>query len=186
MKHGKSNVFVKGSTRFKIENLYDHTTIKDHIEAYEDSIAQRTMKKVMNNLVINQDIPIVSLMKIVYFVCKEKLAFVKYESLHSLISNIISTFPDAAQDFSKSLSYVNHTGFEKFLTAISNKIQKSLHERMRKSPWFSAIIDKSVCNSNKENLLIFIKYIDLIERKVKISYLKNIVILSTEGIGNSN
>jgi len=55
-KHGKENTFVKGSTRFRIDSLYEHSIIKDHIEAYEDSITQRTLKKLMNDLAANQDL----------------------------------------------------------------------------------------------------------------------------------
>ena len=47
LKHGKQNVFTKGFTRFKIDALYEHTIIKDHIQSYEDSITKRTLDKMM-------------------------------------------------------------------------------------------------------------------------------------------
>src|SRR5690349_8920590 len=36
IKHGKSNAMTKGSTRFKIDALYEHTITEDHCQAYDD------------------------------------------------------------------------------------------------------------------------------------------------------
>jgi len=157
--HGKINVFTKGSNRFKFDALYEHTTTKDHFEAYEGSISKRVIQKMMSQLMGHQDTQILSLMKLVYYICKEKEVFRKFESLYQLFF-MLKGNPGLAQEYKEGVRYLTYKRFTKILTILSDNVRCTTTNAILKS-FFIIIIDKSRCDSQKENLLIFVKYLDI-------------------------
>ena len=179
--HGKDNAFTKGSTRFKIDALYEHSVIKDHTDVFEDSIAKKAMERVVSQLISNQDFKVISLVKLVYYTCSEKEAFKKFESLYELFCLMLQDLPELSKDYKKGIHYLNSKGFNKLLSIMSLDIRKTTVDAINRSPYVAIIIDESLCNSNKENLIIFIKYLDTKTYTLKISYLENIIIQDKKG-----
>ena len=70
------------------------------------------------------------------------------------------------------------------LEVISTTIERKIVEKIRQSetiPYeISVLIDESMCNSRKENLLIFVKYYDPTDLTTKIAYLSNTIILKAK------
>ena len=152
--HGKSNIFVTESTRFKINNLYEHCINKEHEEAIEDSITKKNMKKIVENMIISSDFKYIGLIKLVYYICKEKIAFKKFESIYDLFCSVLD---NSIKIKDKGTHYLNSKGFIDMLEAISTIIKRKTVEKIIQSPIISVLIDESMCNSHKENLLIFVK-----------------------------
>ena len=176
--HGKSNIFVTGRTRFKIDNLYEHCINKEHEEAIEDFITKKNMKKIVENMIISSDFKYIGLIKLVYYICKEKIAFTKFESMYELFCSVLD---NSIKIKDKETHYVNSRGFIDMLEAISTIIKRKTVEKIRQSPIISVLIDESMCNSHKENLLIFVKYYDPNDLTTNIAYLSNTIVDDTKG-----
>ena len=155
--------------------------IKDHYDAVEDSIAQKVTARMVKNIIFSNEQKYLSLMKIAYFILKNKLPFAKFEELNDLVGNILSDFSTIKAEYATNKNYVNSRGFEGMIEALNYVVERDTLHKIRNSPLISIILDESMCNSQKENLLIMIKYYTKEEKRVKTAYFKNVNIPNTEG-----
>ena len=83
------------------------------------------------------------------------MAFSKFQYLYDLFCNIMNY--SKYKNDNMSTHYVNQSGFGEMMDAIPLVIKRKSVEAIRNSPMISVLCDESRCNSNNENLLIFIK-----------------------------
>ena len=186
-KHNKKNIFTKGTDKKREDVLMDHLLIEDHVNAYEESIAQKTMQKMMNIILAKSKYKYMVLLKIAHYGAREDLSFMKFETMVDLCFSIINYYiqnPNKNNEI--DLKYKNTPGFNGFLSSLSYAIERFTLEKVKQSPYYAIMIDETFDISKKEQLMIYIKYLNQIDLKPETTYLKNTQITDLTGKGIFN
>ena len=161
------NNMIRGTSNFRASTLTEHLLLKDHDLARDNN----EVKKNKNNTAasINQQNQptiasifhsnkeklkfelMVPLFKNIYFIAKEDLALLKFESLNDLCLSHGLEFNE---------NYRNRKAGKEMMEAISRTIREKLTQDISESEYFGLALDTSMDVSSTENLVITIRYID--------------------------
>jgi len=169
------NIFVTGTNKKRVDVLDYHWKVhsghQQAIIAMKDSASS---KKVYEDIVLKNGTKNIALMKISYFLCQNLLSFNKFSDVTSLIFKQI--LPLILQDSSKNLEiekhYENDNMCVQFVESISFVIERKVLENIKKSEYYSLLIDETMDISKKEQLIIYGKYFDSGKQQFRTSFLK--------------
>ena len=110
-------------------------------------------------------------MRAVYWLAKEDIATVKYDSLLNFLDEV-------GLESVKNLwvggnaTYWSHQSAEGLQDAIATVLKSNIDKLVEASPFFSLLIDESMDVSNHENLVVYVKLLN--EFKPELHFLENI------------
>ena len=90
----KTNPFTTGCTNFRTSTLLRHQSLTDQSNALCEKEQQQTFRQAVKTAFDSKKQAIVSAMKSVHWLCKEKIATSKYSSLLNLLK--VQGYPDVA------------------------------------------------------------------------------------------
>ena len=127
-KHGKSNLFTKGTNRKREDVLKEHIESKDHVNAYEDELTQNTTKKLLTILLSKNKAKFMILLKIVFYITKEDISFNKYEGMCKLFFDLFNELLmyDKKSKLERPLNYLSTYGFNNFIESLSTTLKNNI------------------------------------------------------------
>ena len=89
--HGGNTPFAKeGSNNFRRTAIADHGSSKQHAESLENSFMKKTLENMREKIKIKGQLKNGILLRVASFIAREDIALDKYESLCSMIEDIIN------------------------------------------------------------------------------------------------
>lgn len=150
----KPNMFAsQDSVAYKTSSLNDHAKSRDHLLAIWASSAKQKMQKTIETARSVEFDTAVNIFRAAYWIAKEKQAFLKFDSLLTLLEL------SGVDRISKEM---NHS--DKECARLCEWISQALFEAERKallvSPVVSLGIDESTDVGSMEHMIVYAKYID--------------------------
>jgi hypothetical protein len=149
----KANKFATGSGRFKIDGPITHSGSQLHLEALQETLQSKFMKSKIDAFWASQHGDLVKLLMHMKFICDENLPISLFASLCAHLRRI--------GHYYKSSLYMNHYGFMELCQSSSTVIKKGLLESIKKSPFYSLLIDESTDITSTKELAIMIQFYDV-------------------------
>lgn len=146
----KKGKFVKGSLRYKIDGLRNHASSKKHLQSIGLLRDTANMQPVFQKTFLLAQKEFERHFRLVEFIAKENLAIVKYPQLINLMKSMGVTFA--------SNCYQTIYAFREMLLILSEVRFKELVELIKKSPWFSIMLDESTDIAVNKSVIIYIRY----------------------------
>ena len=114
---------------------------------------------------------IITAMKAVYWLAKEDIATVKYNSMLTFLEEVGVT---CVKDLyvAGNATYRSHQSAESMQDAIAAVLKSNVDKLVQASPFFSLLIDESTDVSNHENLVVYVKLLN--DCKPELHFLENI------------
>ena len=133
------------------------------------------MRDTFNNqerrIMREQSHAIITAMKAVYWLAKEDIATVKYNSMLTFLEEVGVT---CVKDLhvAGNATYWSHQSAESMQDAIAAVLKSNVDKLVQASPFFSLLIDESTDVSNHENLVVYVKLLN--DCKPELHFLENI------------
>jgi hypothetical protein len=148
----KSNKFARGSNRFKIDGPAYHSRTSQHHDAIELTLASNVMKQTLDAFWASRNTDLVKLLMHVKFICDENLPISTFASLCAHLKRV--------GHYYKSSLYMNHYGFMEICRAASSIFKEHLIENIKKSPFYSLILDETTDLMSVKELGVMVKFYD--------------------------
>lgn len=157
-KMSKKNPFTTGCTNFRTSTLIRHQTSADHTNAISDTSEQSNFKKAVETIIDKKHHAILSAMRSVYWLCKEKIATVKFNSLIEFMK--IQGCADIENLYSgDNATYQSERSAEDFQEAISTVIENNLKRKLASANFVSLMCDESDDIATKKKLVCYVRLI---------------------------
>jgi hypothetical protein len=166
LKHNTGrNSFTKGTDHFKKDIIIKHVKSRAHTQAITASSLYSSLRTHLENKLSKELIAsdLYRLVKIVWFLLKEKIAFIKYEKVVELTQALGVKFD--------SRFYHTRYGFQNLLIAINRQLKRNLHERLKNAKNFTLLCDcaTDICNTNY--MISFVMFYDERDMMVRCEFL---------------
>ena len=174
-RHKKKNAYTQtayteGTTNFKKTNILRHSQTRDHKSCLEAE-GCRSLTAITAEAHGQKMKAIVSAMRNVYWLAKEEVATLKYESLNKLLQ--LQDCSDIAHlSCKRNAQYTSYHIAEEMQEAISSCLFKELIDSMANANFFGILIDESTDISTSKNLIMYVRIAG--DRGVSTHYLKMI------------
>ncbi|MCO5603233.1 hypothetical protein L7F22_057380 [Adiantum nelumboides] len=136
-KHPKSDEHKDGRLKWFNENA---PKMPEHVVVMQDRYKDR----------------VITCMKLAYFVTRQDLALMKYESLCELVNEIGAKDMPLQKECS---SYTNATAGKKFLFCIANHLARLQQSDILSSPYYALMLDESTDRGHEKHLIVYIAFL---------------------------
>jgi len=134
---------------------YHWRVCREHQEAMEAYKDAKTSKPKFHLAIIKNETKNLALMKISYFLCQNALSFQKFPEISNLIFNQV--LPMFGNETKNTYEFHNHYETKQmalqFVESINFILERSMIETIRRSDYFSILIDESMDISKHENYI---------------------------------
>ena len=172
-KSKKTNPFAsaEGCTNFRTSTLQRHKDCKEHEDAVNEEAMRDTFSNTQRRVFREQSQAILTAMRAVYWLAKEDIATVKYDSLLNFLDEVgLESVKNLR--VGGNATYRSHQSAEGMQDAIATVLKSNIDKLVEASPFFSLLIDESTDVSNHENLVVYVKLLN--EFKPELHFLENI------------
>jgi hypothetical protein len=157
-KHNQKNRFAReGSQRFKIDGLIGHCRTSQHQNSMNLELASTQFKTKIDALWASVNTDLIKLLHHVKFVCEHNLPI-------SFFANLCKHLQKSGHIYKNSL-YMSHYGFMELCQASSTILKGAILDKVKKSPYYSLIIDESTDLVSTKELALMIRYFDHTENR---------------------
>jgi len=159
-------------------------TIGNNIQAaWDASKISKQSKQVYDQIVVKNESKNLILMKINYYLSKNKLSFNQYPGVIDLIfQQILPMISNPLQKtFEIGKQYENTPMCMQFTESMSFIIERSIIERIKNSSFFSILLDESMDITKEEQFLCYIRYFDHLKSEIRTSFVKIIPLKNQNG-----
>lgn len=164
-----STIWDEGKLILKKEQLVRHTASISHQTSISRIKSRKSFKVSVNNAISKSDQSIIRKMKTVYFLAKNSIATSKCANFHKHCDEILKDEKDSVV---LSDSYSNDTHAWFMIELFSEIIEQNLISKIKASKYYSICADESTDISITKNLIIYCRYLDQEDCKVKTEFLK--------------
>lgn len=158
LKMGKKNPFVTGCMNFRTSTLERHMSSSDHQNALTDQRSQSSFQASFKSAFDKKKNSVISALRTVYWMCKEKIATLKYNSLLQLLK--LQGCPDIVSLHSgDNATYESERAAEEFQDALNQVIENEMKQKLASASAVSLMCDESDDVSVHKKLVIFARFI---------------------------
>lgn len=173
-KSKKTNPFAsaEGCTNFRTSTLQRHKDCKEHEDAVSEEAMGDTFSNTQRCVFLEQNRkPSLTAMRAVYWLAKEDMATVKYDSLLNFLDEVgLESVKNLR--VGGNATYRSHQSAEGLEDAIATVLKSNVDKLVEASPFFSLLIDESTDVINHENLVVYVKLLN--EFRPELHFLENI------------
>jgi hypothetical protein len=175
----KSKFTHPGSARYKLDTLKTHNSSYKHQKAIELAKESKKAISFFEKTYLKSNRSIVNLMFVVSHIVKNNQAINSFRSTGELINCVVGK--------EIMTSYCNYYGFRELLRSLSDSAFSLLVGKLRKSKYFSLIIDESTDITTTKTLIMYVRYFDFDENQPKSEFFALLELTDTtaKGIYNS-
>jgi hypothetical protein len=163
IKHVKKGKYTKGVKRFRIDGLKRHAQSKKHMAGLKSEVLSNTNKLNFDPLWFSFYSDMVKLVQTAKFCLDHNFSITTFKSLCSFLRELGIKF--------KTTIYQSEYGFLEILNSMSSILKEDTIRKVKKSKFFSLMVDESTDIADTKELAIIVKYFDHDEYLVKTSFL---------------
>jgi hypothetical protein len=149
--------------RFKVDGLKNHAKTLKHVAAVKLNANKNTLAKKIDSIWFSFHPDLLKLIKCVKFCLDHDFSIVKFRDLCQFLGVMGTKF--------KTSLYQTEYGFMEILISMSTILKKELLKRLKRSIYFSIMIDESTDVANVKELAIMVKYFDEEDLMVRTEFL---------------
>ncbi|XP_077988181.1 zinc finger protein 862-like [Glandiceps talaboti] len=150
-----------GCTNFRRSTLDRHITNSDHRNSVDEIVMRKTFNTTVSRALSDADKAIISAMQSVYWLAKEDIATLKYESLLKFLKFQGVDTLDTLK-ISQNATYTSRETADGMQDAIGSIIKKQIVSQLRQSEFISVLSDESTDVSVVKKLVMYM-YVRVID-----------------------
>ena len=153
----KHNSYTSGCQNFRTSDIQKHSKSRDHrsaTEAYAMKLSGATVPAGFYRLTTEHEQAIVSAMRNVYWLSKEDVASLKYNSLNKLVE-LQGCECIRNLYVGENAKYTSPEVVKEMQEVLSQCIKSDIRDEIQKSPYFSIMIDESTDVSTTKALIVY-------------------------------
>ncbi len=177
-----TNAMAVGTTNLKTTTIQRHVSSDDHQRALLAPQEQNNFQTAVSSALSKEESGIVACMKVVYWMAKEAVPLSKYSSLMELLRELGTPNMDALK-FGERVTYGSYNTACDLLNSISKTIDKSVTDKIQRSPVLTVLTDESTDIAVHHKLAISGTVIDPLSMIPSTLFLTDLRITSATGKG---
>ena len=155
--HKKSNRYVRGTQNFKKTNIKRHAHSCDHLKALEANQCE-SLPTLAGQARNRRKQAVEMAMRNVYWLAKEEVATLKYESLNQLLQLQGCTDIEALV-VGRNAKYTSYHIAEEMQDCISDHLKANLQRKLGDVDYVGLMIDESTDISMVKNLVVYVRFV---------------------------
>lgn len=179
-KSGLKNAMTEGTSNFRTSTLNRHVTSADHQRALIAPFEKTNLKKAVNKALTQEEEGIIVAMKTIYFLVQEAMPLSKYGRVVEFLKDLNTPNIDKLQ-VNDRVDYTSYNTALDLLKAVSSVIDKSVTEKVQKSPVVTILTDESTDIVVHHKLCISARVVDPVSLQPSTLFLTDLRITAATG-----
>ena len=159
IKHKKSNALTGDCRNFKTSTLTRHADSKDHKEAVAAESMAGSFEKTVKKVLDEKEAAVVSALKVVFWMTKEDISIIKYESLLNLLEELDCPSIVSLKT-GKKVTYSSDKAATEMLESLAYVARQKVNNMINKSPYISLLCDESTDIGVHKKLAVYTRIVD--------------------------
>ena len=159
IKHKKSNALTGDCRNFKTSTLTRHADSKDHKEAVAAESMAGSFEKTVKKVLDEKEAAVVSALKVVFWMTKEDISIIKYESLLNLLEELDCPSIVSLKT-GKKVTYSSDKAATEILESLAYVARQKVNNMINKSPYISLLCDESTDIGVHKKLAVYTRIVD--------------------------
>ena len=158
----KSSSYTTGCHNFRVTDVQKHARSKDHraaTESYAMKLSGATVSAGFYRITTEREEAVIAAMMNIYWLAKEDIASLKYNSLNSLLK-LQGCDKIANLYVGENAKYTSPDVVKEMQGVLSKCIKQDIYDELHKSQYFGLMIDESTDISTTKALMVHAHFLD--------------------------